>query len=215
MATVSTVRKASQRPKKESKSDLTRKRIIDAAAKIFAQKGYSGARLADIAAEAKTRAGGIYYYFSSREELVEEVLARSTMFTVQAVNERIDQLPKGASVVDQIRAAIRGQISAILAEEGYATAYLKIYSQVPDEIKAKHRRILREFFNLWRRLIAAGKESGELRQDIDPAIMRLVIVGSIQWSVEWADAGTSSSDELADKIADIFLGGICSGANPN
>ena len=213
MATVSTKWKSSQRPKKESKSDLTRKRIIDAAAKIFAQKGYSGARLADIAHEAKTRAGGIYYYFSSREELVEEVLARSTLHTIRAVNERIDQLPEGASVIDQIRAAIRGQISAILAEEGYATAYLKIYSQVPDEIKVKHRRILREFFNLWRRLIAAGKESGELRQDIDPAIMRLVIVGSIQWSVEWADAGTSSSDELADKIADIFLGGICAGAN--
>lgn len=193
---------------KESKSDLTRQRIIDAAAKIFALKGYSGARLADIAEEAQARAGGIYYYFASREELVEEVLARATRFTISAVNQRIDELPEDSSVLEKIRAAIRGQISAILAEEGYATAYIKIYSQVPDAIKDRHRRVLREFFDVWRRLISAGKASGELRDDIDPAVMRLIIIGSIQWSVEWANAGTSPPDKLADQIADIFLGGI-------
>jgi AcrR family transcriptional regulator len=196
------------KPKKETKSDLTRQRIIDAAAKIFAQKGYSGARLADIAEEAQARAGGIYYYFSSREELVEEVLARATRYTIHAVNKRIDELPTEAPVIEKIRAAIRGQISAIQAEEGYATAYIKIYSQVPDAIRDKHRRVLREFFDIWRRLISAGKANGELRDDIDPAVMRLVIIGSIQWSVEWANAGTSSPEKLADQISDMFLGGI-------
>lgn len=211
MATSAAATKTGTRLKKiskESKSDLTRQRIIDAAAKIFAQKGYSGARLADIAGEAQARAGGIYYYFASREELVEEVLARATRFTINAVNQRIDELPADSSILEKIRAAIRGQISAILAEEGYATAYIKIYSQVPDAIKDKHRRVLREFFDVWRRLILAGKASGELRDDIDPAVMRLVIIGSIQWSVEWANAGTSSPDALADQITEIFLGGI-------
>jgi AcrR family transcriptional regulator len=211
MATIAEARKSnvrSNKPKKESKSDLTRQRIIDAAAKIFAQKGYSGARLADIADEAQARAGGIYYYFASREELVEEVLARATRYTIRAVTERIEELPKDAPVIEQIRAAIRGQISAILAEEGYATAYIKIYSQVPDAIRTRHRRVLREFFDLWRRLISAGKASGELRDDIDPAVMRLVIIGSIQWSVEWANAGTAPPDRLADQITEIFLGGI-------
>jgi hypothetical protein len=79
---------------------------------------------------------------------------------------------------------------------------------VPDAIKDRHRRVLREFFDVWRRLISAGKASGELRDDIDPAVMRLIIIGSIQWSVEWANAGTSQPDKLADQIADIFLGGI-------
>ena len=211
MATTVAARKADARPKKpnkESKSDLTRQRIINAAAKIFAQKGYSGARLADIAEEAQARAGGIYYYFASREELVEEVLARATRYTIRVVNQRIDELPDDATVLEKIRAAIRGQISAILAEEGYATAYIKIYSQVPDAIRAKHRHVQREFFDLWRRLISAGKASGELRDDIDPAVMRLVIIGSIQWSVEWANAGTSPPDKLADQITEMFVGGI-------
>jgi AcrR family transcriptional regulator len=59
---------------KLTKSELTRQRILDAAAKVFRSNGYSGARLSDIAALAGIQTGSMYYHFDSREALVEEVL---------------------------------------------------------------------------------------------------------------------------------------------
>ena len=55
-----------------SKSARTRQRILDAAAHVLSRKGYAGNRLADVAEHAELQAPAIYYYFSSREELVEE-----------------------------------------------------------------------------------------------------------------------------------------------
>lgn len=208
MQNVETMAKGEGRSGKASKSELTRQRLLDAAAKIFSQKGYAHTRLSDIAAEAQARAGGIYYYFASRDVLVEELLATATKDTIRLVNERIESLPADATAADKIRAAIAGQMTAIMDKEGYAGAYFKIYSQVPESIRVSHRRVLREFFDLWRRLIRAGQESGELRSDVDPAILRLVIIGSIQWSAEWAEGSKSPPDKLARQMAEIFLGGI-------
>ena len=56
------------------KSEETRERLLDAAAKVFRDKGYAGARLADIAERAGMHTPGVYYYFPSKEDLVEEVL---------------------------------------------------------------------------------------------------------------------------------------------
>lgn len=210
MATAASAKKTKNAEAGASKSEVTRQRIVDAAAKMFALKGYAHTRLSDIAHEAQSHAGGIYYYFASREQLVEEVLGISTKRTIDAINIRLDALPENATTMDRIRAAVTGQIAEILSHNSYTAAFLKIYSQVPEEVKKRHRPILREFFEIWRRIIRTGQAAGEIRDDLDPAIMRLAIVGSIQWSVEWLQPETSSADVLGDQMAKLFFSGITS-----
>src|SRR5690349_6939769 len=55
---------------RRKKSDLKRKAIIEAAARVFKNKGYAEATLSEIGRKAGTFAGSIYYHFSSKEELV-------------------------------------------------------------------------------------------------------------------------------------------------
>ena len=57
-----------------SKSVRTRERILDAAAHVLSRKGYAGARLSDVADQAEIQAPAIYYYFPSRDDLIEEVM---------------------------------------------------------------------------------------------------------------------------------------------
>ncbi len=57
-----------------TKSALTRERILDSAAYVLSRKGFAGTRLVDVAAHAELQAPAIYYYFKSREELIEEVM---------------------------------------------------------------------------------------------------------------------------------------------
>ena len=52
------------------KADLTRQRILDAAAHTFLEKGYAATRLSDIATAAGMQAGSIYYHFDSKEQIM-------------------------------------------------------------------------------------------------------------------------------------------------
>ena len=81
-----------QSPVPPTKSEATRARILDAAAKIISTKGYAAARLADIASEADTQAGSLYYHFESREALVEEVLDIAIDRVTAYVEEQVKRL---------------------------------------------------------------------------------------------------------------------------
>src|SRR5689334_5610658 len=78
----------------DSKSTRTRVRILDAAAKVLSVKGYSGMRLVDVAKVANVQAPAIYYYFSSREELVEEVMYVGIADMREHLTRALDALPE-------------------------------------------------------------------------------------------------------------------------
>src|SRR4051794_30097278 len=96
------------------KSEETRARLLDAAATVFSDRGYAGARLADIAERAGMHPPGVYYYFPSKEELVEEVLRVGVARAGGYVEERVAALPAGASALDRLRAAIEGHVLMVL-----------------------------------------------------------------------------------------------------
>ncbi|TAL03194.1 MAG: TetR/AcrR family transcriptional regulator [Rhodospirillaceae bacterium] len=208
MARAASVSKSQSTENGTSKSDVTRQRILDAAAKVLAEKGYAHTRLSDIADEAESHAGGLYYYFASRKKLVEAILQIATRRTIEAINAQMNALPAKATTEDRIRAAVTGQIAEILSHDAYTTAFLKIYSQVPEDVKKRHRPVLREFFEVWREIIRKGQEAGEIRPDIDASVMRLSIIGSIQWSAEWVVSETSSAEALGEQMAKLFFSGI-------
>src|SRR5258706_5394285 len=74
------------------KSDRTRSSILDAAARLFARRGYTDTNLSEIAAEAGMKAGSLHYHFESKEDLVYEVLrycvAHSIEHTPDAARRR-------------------------------------------------------------------------------------------------------------------------------
>jgi len=191
-----------------SKSQLTRQRIIDAAARVFATRGYAHTRLSDIALEAGSHAGGIYYYFASREALVDEVMRIATQRSIDQLEAALGALPASATAAERIIAAVTTQLAGIMENDAYNIAHNRIHAQIPEDLRARHAPLLRQYFAIWRRMIADGQASGEIRADIDAAVLRLALSGSIQWATEWANTEHGSPDVLARKMAAIFLNGI-------
>src|SRR5439155_23143797 len=67
--------RAAPKPVEElKKSDATRRRILDATAQVLSREGFAGTKLSDIAAEARLKVATLYYYYESREALVEAVM---------------------------------------------------------------------------------------------------------------------------------------------
>src|SRR3984893_2903837 len=94
----------------ESKSALTRARILDAAARVLSANGYAGLRLTDVAAEAEIQAPAIYYYYASRDDLIEEVMWVGIADMREHVAAALSELPDGASPLERLRVAGGGPL---------------------------------------------------------------------------------------------------------
>src|ERR1700676_3971408 len=94
----------------DSKSARTRARILDAAAYVLSIKGYAGTRLSDVAEYAEIQAPAIYYYFGSRDDLIEEVMFCGIADMRKHLLEVLDALPRESSPLDRIMAAVEAHL---------------------------------------------------------------------------------------------------------
>src|SRR6201998_1470331 len=94
----------------ESKSTQTRRRILDAAAHVLSANGYAGLRLTDVAAQAELQAPAIYYYYPSRDDLIEEVMWGGIADTREHVVAALDACPSTASATDRLQAAVEAHL---------------------------------------------------------------------------------------------------------
>src|ERR1700745_3690068 len=86
----------------DSKSAQTRARILDAAAHVLSANGYAGLRLTDVAAQAEIQAPAIYYYYASRDELIEEVMWAGIADMREHVAGALNELPADAPPLDRL-----------------------------------------------------------------------------------------------------------------
>jgi AcrR family transcriptional regulator len=190
------------------KSEETRARLLDAAATVFSDKGYAGARLADIAERAGMHTPGVYYYFPSKEDLVEEVLRVGVARSRGYVQERVAALPDGAPALDRLRAAIEGHVLAVLEIGDYTSANIRIFGQVPDDVRARHLADQRAYGNVWRALLEDARAAGEIRADLDLGVIRMLILGALNWTAEWYRPGPQTATEVAREATAMICDGL-------
>ncbi len=192
-----------------SKSIERRKRILDAAARALAEQGYSEAKLSDIAQEAGTHAGSLYYYFPSREDLVKEVLLTSldriSKFSA-AVEKEFEQL----SPLEQVLAFVRMVIDGSLApDDFYFRAYLRNGNQVPESIHKVIRTRRHKVRQTLAELLTKAKAKGEIPDSVDTFLAAQFIIGATQWVGMWYEpSGPYSADTISEHFVNLVLRGV-------
>jgi AcrR family transcriptional regulator len=121
-----------------SKSEKSRDSILVAAAKLFRRQGYSATTLRQIAAMAEIKAGSIYYYFDSKEAILDEVLHRGLLRVFDAVKTALKRAGK-VSHRRRIGLAIEAHLVALLEASDFTSANIRIYGQLPEHLKKPHR----------------------------------------------------------------------------
>src|SRR4051812_8992781 len=195
--------------KTQTKAERTRRRILDAAAKVFREQGYANARLADIAELAGMQAGSLYYHFDSREELVAEILRLGIETSWQQVRAALAALPPGATALDRLATAIRAHTLSVLEISDYASAQARIVGQVPPDVLKGHVADQRRYGAYWNTLIADAVEAGVLRPDVDLFVARMLVLGALNWTAEWyRPMSGRSAESIADDAVALFLDGL-------
>jgi len=192
-----------------SKSARTRSRILNAAAHVLSVKGYAGTRLSDVAEYAEVQAPAIYYYFASRDDLIEEVMYAGIADMGRHLRVVLDALPPDALPMDKILAAVEAHLRHELELSDYASASIRNAGQIPERLRARQLKEEAAYGRIWRRLFDEARADGELRGDLDARHAQLLVLGALNWAAEWFDPRRSSVDTIVSNAQVLVRNGIC------
>jgi AcrR family transcriptional regulator len=195
------------KPKTGHKKAKTRELLLDKAAQFFSRHGYQATSLKAIASAANMKAGSLYYHFASKEVMMVEVLDRSIQFISDTVYEEVEKLGENYSFEDALKAYITGHLTAILKHSDYTATIIRNDGQIPAGVQASVDIKREHYEQQWRNLMRHGKEQGVIRQDIDARVLRLMILGCLNWSAVWYKEKGESIESLADLYTSVFLNG--------
>jgi TetR/AcrR family transcriptional regulator, cholesterol catabolism regulator len=176
-------------PTSSSKSEKSRDAILKSAAKLFGRQGFSATTLRQIASKAKIEAGSIYYYFGSKDAILDEVLDRGLRHVFESVKTAVKQAGT-ASHRRRIGLAIEAHLVALLETSDFTSANIRIYGQLPEHLKKPHRPLRRAYAKYWDRLFLDARRAGELRADIEIVPLRMFVIGALNWTIEWFRLGS-------------------------
>ena len=195
-------------PAAPQKSQISREVILRVAAQLFRQQGYSATTLRQIADKAGMKAGSIYYHFDSKTAILDEILELGVQRIFHAVKASANNIGKGGHR-KKIGAAIKAHLVTLLQESDYTSANMRVYGQLPERIKKRHRPLRRAYGKYWDDMLADAQRAGEIRSEILIVPLRRFILGAMNWTVEWFDARKSNSvQELAERTSYLIFNGI-------
>jgi TetR/AcrR family transcriptional regulator, cholesterol catabolism regulator len=180
------------------RSELTR-----TAARLFAEKGYHGTSIGDLAEAMGVQKGSLYAHMESKEDLLWEVASEGAA----AFHAALDRVPDDGSALERIRAALRAHLRVVAEQLDVATVFVREWRYLEgerrDEIVAERRR----YEERVRALFREGRELGDLRTDLDDATAALLMLSAANWAYTWLQPGRDT-DELADHFYALLLDGM-------
>ncbi len=190
------------------KSEISREQILDAAAALFRDQGYAATSMRQISNAVKMKAGSIYYYFATKEDVLHAVLDVGERAVANSTKRYLKSAGPNACHRRRIECAIEGHLRALVEKSIYTSAYVRNYGQLPEEIKRRHRRRRNAYSRLWDGLFIEAKKAGEIRSNISVVSLRLFVLGALNWTVEWFDPNIHSLDELIRRTPVFIFDGI-------
>ena len=181
---------------------------IEAAAIVFANKGFHGATTEDIASELGIKQGSLYYYFSSKEEALRQVCE-------YGFENYVAQMQKIFSRSQPFEAKMYSIVSSHLSRYRQKSNALKVHNDQRLYLSKGKRGRLKELGTAYRQLLETtlgeGVEQGVLRADIDLHFTAYSIIGLCNaWGVNLIRDESIDLFDTTESCADLILRGVLS-----
>jgi AcrR family transcriptional regulator len=180
--------------------------VLEAAASVFAERGFHGASTQDIADRLGMRQASLYYYFTSKEAALEEVCVRGIEHII-ADTERIAAGPGRA--IDRLALIMRRHIEPMVQNCASLRAYLHERRFLPKEARRRVGRLARRYERILETVLEEGIATGELRPDLDTHIAADTILGMCNAAAHWPGKEPNGSmRSIADELVRLIRSGI-------
>lgn len=179
--------------------------ILDAAAKVFREKGYHHASMSDIAKRTGLLKGSLYHHISGKEELLRLIVVEGLEIYTKSFQKIMMENEKPDEI---IKKAIIAFMDPIDISFDRIVVFLNERHNLPKSSMKEVNKQITNYENLWIEIIERGKELKIIRQDIDPKLLSMAIFGVCQWTSKWFNPkGRYKAKELGEFYASFFLDG--------
>ncbi|KAA1373093.1 TetR/AcrR family transcriptional regulator [Aeromicrobium fastidiosum] len=191
-----------------AKSAHTRQRIIDSAARVLYEKGYSGTRLSDVAADSGVGVANIYYYFPSRDELIAQVMLAGMEEGRASLQESLGKLPDSAPPMERLMVAVEVHLRGGIRRSPHAQAVVRNAQQLPEPLLRRQREADSAYGAVWRDLIEELESRGELRDGLDPFAAQMLVIGALNSALEWWNRRRGTIDNVVRSAQIVVRHGL-------
>ncbi|OPX40205.1 MAG: hypothetical protein B1H11_00675 [Desulfobacteraceae bacterium 4484_190.1] len=182
------------------------KSILDVAAKIFREKGYHHANISDIAKGAGLLKGSLYYYVSSKQELLYEVVMGGLDLYIASLRKIFTSIQPPDVLLKE---AIIAHMDPMDIEFDMVHVFINETTNLTDRYRKQVDNETNRYKKLWIEILEKGKKHGIFRADLDTKITLFSILGMCNWTMRWyVPSGKYQMRELAKIYAKTILNGI-------
>ena len=186
-----------------------RQELTRIAARLFAERGYQGTSLADLADGLGLQKPSLYHHIDSKEDLLWEIAWAGA----EAFHAGLDDIPADAHATERIRLALRAHLAVVAGQLDIATVFVREWRYLEGDRRERFLAERRRYEERIRDLFREGVEGSELRTDLDVATAALIFLSAANWAYTWLRPG-SSTDQLADRLYAALLDGMRGYATP-
>ena len=182
--------------------------ILDAAVKVFAQKGFYNAKVADVAREAGIADGTIYLYFKNKDDLLISLFETKMEEILFQFNERLKNI---TSPCEKLRQFILLHFEMIENNPDLAEVFQVELRQSNKFLKDYHNQKFIDFLNIIGDILKEGKSRGEFKSDLKINSMKVAIFGAVdELARQWIliEEPIYELKTTALEIADLFIRGL-------
>jgi len=181
----------------------TRDRLTVEAARMFAQRGYHGTSVSDLAAALGIQKSSLYAHMSGKADLLAEI----ALAGAAAFHAALDALPEGAVAGERLELALRAHLTVVESQLDVATVWLQEWRYLTGEARDTFLRERHRYEERIRDLFEAAVRSGDLRWDLDVDDATLVFLSVANWAYTWLVPETDVAG-LTARLMSVLLGGM-------
>ena len=194
-----------------ARANSRRRAIIDAAAKVFVQKGYALAFVSEIAAIAGVSEGLIYRYFDDKRALLDVVLSE---YFEKIVTKLESAAASDASFPEKVHNLISQHLRSFLEDLDFCRFFVSDVRSANGYRGSPVQKLNRTYTRIFIKVLEEGIAAGKMRADLDPRLVRDVVFGAVE-HVAWRHALRGRAidiDDIARQLTEITLNGVALGA---
>lgn len=167
--------------------------VLDAAARLFREKGYASTSMRDIASASGMLPGSLYYHFPSKEALLVAVYGEGVGHITEAVETA---LAREGDPWERLERACTAHLETLLSGSDYAQVVVRVR---PDDVPevATELTALRDGYE---RTFARSIQSLPLPRPTDRRALKLMLLGALNWSQTWYRPGRDSPAVVARRF---------------
>jgi AcrR family transcriptional regulator len=187
--------------------DASRQRLLDAAIGLFAEHGFVGSSVRDLARETGMSLSGLYHHFSSKDEMLYEIQKRS----FEQLLDPVSHLDPQMSPVDKLQVFIRNHVTFFSRQQTKMKLLSHELGALSGDFGVEISHLRGRYYRICLETVTDLMRELE-STEVDPGVATMALFGMINWIYRWYPRpGDPGPEELAKQMLSLFLRGVTGG----